>query len=198
MSESKSVISSSISEVVSSSSNNTRGIPSALFIEDVQSYLTSKSTNAEQLLKSLHTLYGKYKFMESQLVSQQKQLLIKIPDINSALSALQYLIKNPNKTTKAHFELSDSVYAQAKIMNSTNRVLLWLGANVMLEYNYIEAEELLLKNKKNAEINLNSLEADLEFLKDQITISEVNIARVHNYKVTLKQQQNKIIQQEKK
>jgi prefoldin subunit 5 len=84
-----------------------------------------------------------------------------------------------------HFELADSLYANATITNE-NKVCLWLGANVMLEYEYDEAFELLTKNLKNANINLESLELDLAFLKDQITVSEVNIARVHNFKVQLK------------
>jgi hypothetical protein len=37
-------------------------------------------------------------------------------------------------------------------------------------------------------VNLASLEGDLAFLKDQITISEVNIARIHNYNVQLKKE----------
>jgi hypothetical protein len=37
-------------------------------------------------------------------------------------------------------------------------------------------------------VNLSSLEEDLAFLKDQITISEVNIARIHNYNVQLKKE----------
>lgn len=46
---------------------------------------------------------------------------------------------------------------------------------------------LFLFTPQNAETNLSTLELDLSYLKDQITISEVNIARLHNYKVTLKQ-----------
>ena len=37
-------------------------------------------------------------------------------------------------------------------------------------------------------MNLASLESDLAFLKDQITISEVNIARIHNYNVQVKKE----------
>ena len=56
-------------------------------------------------------------------------------------------------------------------------------ANVMLEYPIEEAKALLATNLANAKGNLKSLVIDLDFLKDQITTSEVNIARVHNYKV---------------
>jgi prefoldin subunit 5 len=129
---------------------------------------------------------SKYKFMESHLVQQQKGLLVKIPDISNALNALQHLMKK-EEVVSCHFELADSVFANAQIKKE-NSVLLWLGANVMLEYNYEEAEALLTKNLNNAQVNLASLESDLAFLKDQITISEVNIARIHNYNVQLKNQ----------
>jgi hypothetical protein len=56
----------------------------------------------------------------------------------------------------------------------------------MLEFEYDEAVELLTKNLKAAETNLAGLNHDLAFLKDQITITEVNLARLHNYSVALK------------
>lgn len=45
------------------------------------------------------------------------------------------------------------------------------------------------KTTKNAHMNLGTVSKHLAFLKDQITISEVNIARVHNHKVFLRQQE---------
>lgn len=112
---------------------------------------------------------------------------MKIPDISNALQALHHLMRSSGDSVSCHFELADSVYANAKI-EKENKVLLWLGANVMLEYNYEEADALLSKNLTNAQVNLASLEEDLAFLKDQITISEVNIARIHNYNVQLKKE----------
>lgn len=44
------------------------------------------------VLKELQELYSKYKFMESRLVQQKKNLLSKIPDIKSAHQAVEYLI----------------------------------------------------------------------------------------------------------
>jgi prefoldin subunit 5 len=60
----------------------------------------------------------------------------------------------------------------------------------MLEYEYEEAMELLSKNLKSAETNLAGLSEELDFLKDQITISEVNLARLHNYSVAQKKNSN--------
>ncbi|XP_073655543.1 prefoldin subunit 3 isoform X3 [Tursiops truncatus] len=48
-------------------------------------------------------------------------------------------------------------------------------ANVMLEYDIDEAQALLEKNLSTATKNLDSLEEDLDFLRDQFTTTEVNI-----------------------
>lgn len=173
-----------ISEVKS----NSRGIPAATFFENVPEVCAQNAGGPDGVLKDLNHLYGKYKFMENSLVQQKANLSNKIPEIKSALAAVNFLVKKQeaNETVETQFEVADAIYAKASV-KPENRVLLWLGANVMLEYGYAEAVELLTKNLSNAQVNLGTLEGDLAFLKDQITISEVNIARVHNHKVQLKQ-----------
>ena len=76
----------------------------------------------------------------------------------------------------------DSVYANAVIKEPTN-VCLWLGANVMVEYPIDDAFELLTENRDNATVNLKSVDEDIQFLRDQITTTEVNIARIFNWDV---------------
>ena len=61
----------------------------------------------------------------------------------------------------------------------------------MVEYTYEEALELLTKNLKNATINIKTYKEDLEYLKEQITTIEVNLARVHNYKIKMQQTSKK-------
>ena len=68
------------------------------------------------------------------------------------------------------------------------KVCLWLGANVMLEYTLPAAEELLSKNKASAEKNLGQISYDLDFLRDQMTITEVTMARLYNWDVRRRQQ----------
>lgn len=85
---------------------------------------------------------------------------------------------------KTHYELSDAVYAKASVpLVAEQPVFLWLGANVMLEYPLDEAIALLTNNLSMAQKTLAQLVSDLGFLKDQMTTSEVNIARVFNWDV---------------
>lgn len=145
---------------------------------------------AEAVLRQLHELYGKYKFLESRIVQQKRSLLSKLPEIESALKTLNYLEKTEGKTAETFFELADAIYCKAQI-EKNNKVMLWLGANVMVEYTYEDARKLLEQNLKGAQETLKSLNTDLEFLKDQITVSEVNISRTHNYQVKLREQARK-------
>ncbi len=82
----------------------------------VSNHFGNTSEDAENLLKKIHELYGKYKFMENKLVQQKRGLLQKIPDIKNALEALTYLQKKEDeKEITTQFELSDQVYVKAAI-----------------------------------------------------------------------------------
>ena len=74
------------------------------------------------------------------------------------------------------------MYTKAEIQPS-NRVCLWLGANVMVEYTYEEAKDLLETNLTAAKQKLEENTEDIEFLTDQVTTTEVNMARVYNFDV---------------
>ncbi len=109
-------------------------------------------------------------------------------------------MQSEGSDVKTTFELSDGFYASAVISNPQH-VGLWLGvrfrsrcalalcvcahsqANVMVEYSLEEAQELLSSNLNTAERNFKTFTEDLEFLKDQITITEVNTARLFNWEV---------------
>merc|ERR1711997_594345 len=157
------------------------GIPEAHFVEVVDSYMKGEDS-AEEKLKVLDERHQKYKFMETNLTSRKKRLKSQIPDIASSLILIKKLRakREANEDTDTNFLLSDSVYADAKIP-PTDKVCLWLGANVMLEYSLDDAEELLAKNKESAEKNVLQIAFDLAYLRDQMTITEVTMARLYNW-----------------
>lgn len=92
-----------------------------------------------------------------------------------------------DKQVETNFLLSDNIWAKATIPNESGRVGLWLGANVMVEYSLDDAMTLLTANLENAEMKLEETEGDIDFLKDQITTTEVNMARIYNQGVANKQ-----------
>ncbi|KAH9476547.1 Prefoldin subunit 3 [Psilocybe cubensis] len=149
---------------------------------------------------------SKYRFMDSSLTQRRASLEQKIPDIRKTLDMVEYLQERREGKSKAKddeddlddlddeeegdaakpltttFELNDTLYAEAEL-EDTDTVYLWLGANVMLSYK-IPAAITLLKSKLDAaQTSLDNTIEDLEFLREQLTIMEVNTARLYNWDV---------------
>ena len=80
------------------------------------------------------------------------------------------------------------IFAKADISNS-GVVHLWLGANVMLEYTYDEAIELLSSKLEKASKDLDMISDNLSFVRNQIITSEVNISRIYNWDVRKRRQE---------
>ena len=121
--------------------------------------------------------------MEQNLMRSRQNLKIKLPDIRKTLEMVVMLkakYESDEKEMSTNFLLSDNIWAKAKVPNTSGKVGLWLGANLMVEYTYEEAVKLLGKNLANAELKIKETEDDLDFLKDQITTTEVNLARIYN------------------
>merc|ERR1712183_813942 len=112
----------------------------------------------------------------------------KIPEIEKTLS-LVFFLKEKNEA-KENFEtlysLADMVFAKAEVDCSVGIVNLWLGANVMLEYTYDEAIDLLSSKLIAAKRECNKISHDLSFTRDQIITTEVNISRIYNWDVRQK------------
>lgn len=171
------------------SSDNPRKIPQAVFIENTEAWC--EKYDGDVIVTQMNELYQKYKFMEQQLIRSRESLRVKTPDIKKTLEMVRMLKAKHEKSEamSANFLISDNVWAKATIPNETGKVGLWLGANVMVEYDYDEAIKLLERNLTNAELRVKSTEEDLNFLKDQITTTEVNMARVYNQTVAIKQKE---------
>ena len=162
-----------------------RGIPEVVFVEDVDSFMKQPGNEtADIVLKKLDEQYQKYKFIELNLAQKKRRLKGQIPEIMQTLEILKYMQKKKESTSslETRFLLADNLYCKASVP-PTDKVCLWLGANVMLEYDIDEAQALLEKNLLTATKNLDSLEEDLDFLRDQCTTMEVNMARIYNLDV---------------
>ena len=82
------------------------------------------------------------------------------------------------------------VFAKAKInVHENDKVCLWLGANVMLEYSRAEAMDLTKANLGAAREKQKTIVDDMGYLRDQITTTEVNMARVFNWDVKERRKQ---------
>ena len=88
-------------------------------------------------------------------------------------------ISSPNRVSTSQpssepletaFELNDTLCAKA-LVPYTDEVFLWLGANVMLSYPIPEACDLLASKLSGAKQKMADCEEDLDFLREQITVS---------------------------
>ena len=167
--------------ITEESTENSRKIPKVVFIENIEAWVDKYTDDA--LFAQMNELYQKYKYMENNLARARANLKVKLPDIKKTLETVALLkskYESSEKDMSTNFLLSDNIWAKAKVPNNTGKVGLWLGANVMVEYTYEEAVKLLGKNLANAEAKIKETEDDIGFLKDQLTTTEVNLARVYN------------------
>ncbi|XP_015123702.1 prefoldin subunit 3 [Diachasma alloeum] len=166
------------------------GIPEAQFVEDVDAFMAQPDNNneVEKVLKKLDENHSKYKFMEYNLANKRRRLKSQIPELERSLEMIKKLQaeKDDSHDMETQFLLSDQVFAKA-IVPPTEKVCLWLGANVMLEYTLDDAQDLMVKNIESAKKNLNHVDHDLDFVRDQFTTTEVNMARVYNWDVKRRQ-----------
>ncbi|KAI8146486.1 Prefoldin subunit-domain-containing protein [Fennellomyces sp. T-0311] len=162
---------------------NPRGIPQSPFVERVEDYV-SDAEPAEVVLRKFQETISKYKFMEVNMMQRRKVLEEKIPEIEKTIAMVDFLVEKQesNEPVYTDYELNDTLYAKAKV-EASGTVYLWLGANVMLEYTFEEAKDLLTSKRDTAKTSLKNTLEDLEFLRDQITTMEVNTARVYNWDV---------------
>ena len=124
--------------------------------------------------------------MEGQISKHSEVCKNKIPDIEKAIEAVEYIEKRKSEDStedmKIDFMVSNNLWAKANVP-ATSTVCLWLGADIMCEFTLDEAKALLRKNLDNANTTFKNNDSDLDFIKDQITVCEVNIARVYNENV---------------
>ncbi|KAM0747787.1 Prefoldin, subunit 3 [Meredithblackwellia eburnea MCA 4105] len=163
---------------------NPRGIPKAIFLEDVEDFIGGPDEDAEPSLKSLQETLAKYKFMESNSLTRKQGLEEKVPELQRTIGMVEMLQKKKGKSDpfETTFELSDTLYCKGEV-DEVNEVYIWLGANTMLSYPLDDAHSLLSTKLASASASLSNIKDDLDWLRDQITVTEVNVARVYNWDV---------------
>jgi len=178
---------------------NPRGIPKAAFIERVEDFLGGPEEDAEIPLKSLQETLAKYRFMEQNSLQRRIGLEEKVPELQRTIQMVDLLQeKNESREVlEATFELSDTLYARGEV-REVDEVYIWLGANTMLSYPLPAAHALLSSKLSAAQTSLTNIKEDLLWLRDQITVTEVNVARVYNEDVRRRRVRREATEQNEK
>lgn len=150
----------------------------------------------ENVMKAFQDRLQQYKYMEVSKKQQMSDLNTKIPDIEKNLNIISHIkekketledAEEDDKYLETNYELNDTLYTKAKVdVEKLESVYLWLGADVMLEYPLDEAVDLLQERLTRNTQQLELVNEDLDFLKENITTMEVNTARLYNWDVARK------------
>lgn len=167
-----------------------RGIPAVKFLEDISAFADSftPTASAELLIGAFSDLFSKFKVYEQNLSQKRLTFQEKIPEIEKSLSLVNHLKKKKEdgESVITRYNLADMIHTKAELDCSVGIVNLWLGANVMLEYTYDEAIELLSSKLESAKKEFGEVTNDLSFTRNQIITAEVNISRIYNWDVRMK------------
>jgi len=156
----------------------------------------TRNLNLPPLLRAffLNSPHFHFCFWTFRCPFSEEHLQQKIPELEKSLTLIRNLQKkkeaaeNGDGDSKGivRYSLTDNIFAKAELDYRSDVVNLWLGANVMLEFTYDEAVEFLSKNKATATKQLEEVQDDLAFVRDQVVTSEVSISRIYNWDVRRK------------
>jgi len=165
-------------------------IPVVEFVDDVDAFmqLPENAANSQNVLKKMEEIYSKIKVLESNNVNNKIRLKNQIQELEKSIAMIGELKnrKAANEDMSTHFRLADHVFLKAKV-KPAEKVGLWLGANVMLEYDLEEGDELLRSKKTKAEQTLKTTNTLIDSIRENVTTIEVNMARVYNWDVKRRQ-----------
>ena len=133
---------------------NERSIPKTKFIDDIDMFSGSFDPPAspELLIGAYSDLHSKFKQIEQQLTEKKAHREKSLPEIEKSIKLVRHLKqkKEDGDSVITRYNLADIVYAKAEVECSQGTVNLWLGADVMLEYTYEDALELLTTKESKA------------------------------------------------
>jgi len=136
----------------------------------------------DQVLVQLQTQLQDYRGMEGRVLMELRRLRAKLPDLQRNLDMVKLLITKEGEEVKMDFQLADHIFAKSSVKDADG-VMLWLGADIMLEYELPEAKELLSSQVQKCQEMVAEFREALDVVKEQITTTEVTIARIYNYDV---------------
>ncbi|KAL9186959.1 hypothetical protein ACHAXT_010679 [Thalassiosira profunda] len=172
---------------------NDRNIPKTKFLDDIDMFAASFNPPAspELLIGAYSDLYSKFKAYEQQLEQKRATFKESLPEIAKSIKLVRHLKEKKEAGedgVATRYQLADTIYSKAEVDCSQGIVMLWLGANVSLEYTYEEALDLLTTKEARAKTDFKEVTEDLAFVRNQIITSEVNISRIYNWDVRRKRE----------
>ncbi|KRZ09154.1 Prefoldin subunit 3 [Trichinella zimbabwensis] len=170
-------------------------IPVAEFIGDVEQFSIKSGLSHQEIIQQATLTLHRYKMIDRHVRQSVERLAEKIVDIKKSLQCCLLLEKKlaTSESLVTHVTLADNLFSKVLIPPS-NRVCIWLGADVMVEFTVEEGIAFLKGELEIAEPRKDSLLQKLDFIREQMTTVEVNIAMVHNYMVLNRNESSEVEQ----
>ncbi|KAI3420253.1 hypothetical protein GPALN_003569 [Globodera pallida] len=159
-------------------------------LENVEQFLRTKKRDLEEAQEDERENFRRFKMFETSALQQKAKIDESIRDYRKSLTSLEMLSEQSEKRAdqvELTYKLDENLYSRA-LIEELDKVCIWLGANVMVEYGLDEAQKLLQSHLENVEKTAKEIEEDIAFLQDQITTTEVNLANLYNYAVQNRKQ----------
>ncbi|EAN34165.1 Prefoldin subunit family protein [Theileria parva strain Muguga] len=167
-----------------STNESKSNVPEAKFIDCMEKFVGER--NSAELTQVAKELLAKYRFMEKNSTAKMGLIKDKLPELKDAIYTLEKLKKKKESGDKSdvitYFKISDTLYSEARIPY-TESAFLWLGANTMVEYPIDDAIKLLTDQHNGIEQLIQEMDVELDWIKRQITCTEITVARLHNFTV---------------
>jgi prefoldin subunit 5 len=134
----------------------------------------------EATIGAFRNLSVKYESMLNHLAMRDLRISEKIEEITKSVGAISHLSSHQDEQLTVQYELGDTMFANARLPASA-KVNLWLGANVMLEYELEDAKGLLEEKLADNKAALERIKHDQMFVREQITVLQVSTSRLVNH-----------------
>lgn len=168
------------------------GMEPVEFIPNPSQVVASSTDGARSWIQRLDEQIKVRRLMESRLTARLDTLRAKEDELEESLRVVSWLQESRDMQvgeSMTRYELCEGMYVKATVdTQSLHTVKLWLGAKVMVEYTLEEAVALLERNLETARESLTETKKSLESVRAETVTAEINMSRVYNAEVRLRQQ----------
>ncbi|XP_068147255.1 prefoldin subunit 3 [Drosophila tropicalis] len=156
-------------------------IEESKFINDIEAYLCRSKfgKNVDSAMSLENAKYAKYGQQAMQLEHNYTNQTIRIETAKSNLQLVGKFMKDKTEF-EAKFHPAIGVFTTV-IIPPLEKVTLLVGSDVFMEFELKDAEKHLIKQIKDLVQQLKAFEHDIEYLREMMTITELNISTLYKY-----------------
>uniref|UniRef100_A0AC35FJ39 Prefoldin subunit 3 n=1 Tax=Panagrolaimus sp. PS1159 TaxID=55785 RepID=A0AC35FJ39_9BILA len=161
-----------------------------MFKTDVEEYLKENKLSIEEAQQRVNTNLRKYKVVEQNLTAQKEKIEENEPEFavgRELLAKMKEALEDENYEwpMEIQYPLAEQIYAKAYV-DKFETLTIVLGTGSFADITIEEADKMFTKNLNDINRLTSQLAEEIDFIKDQVTTSEVNVAHLYNYNVNLK------------